>query len=796
MPNEANPLKFRALWLPCGVQNFERERINFDALRLDSEKPLVERLERHGELGRILRSTDVNLRFVWFTAGCDEGTSWYYADSDGFICALGTEPRMLRLADESYCVHRSGDPGLAWSEEWAMTAFQANLLFEGIWNSAFDPAVFLLTNEERRAKVEGAFTFGELQAPLIESGEYLWPLNEEEPLPWSLRARILVCAMRSFRNDHLLPLKWNIEAARRRLFAETMTLLHRQESLHQFAITYQEHQPGEPIVSRDGFFENTSDAQLRGYVLLVSAKIPLLDNLNYLAEEAMNDILADAGEPVGRRSPELAVLGQVVHSLRRLSVALKENVNTLENSFEAAWRDAMFHETEQVRVEEEALGELQREAGQETEGRWFETFLLVLTLAATIVVLMDAVGKKEGGGGDSGGTTGKGPGHPASGIVSQLAGHVHQLGWPFGFVAGFAVLAYLIAVAVRLLAHGFVPRYEQVTRLDEPIGHPADNRETTAGPARSDRPRHRKPAIGYKWKAKDIKAPGLKASRCLWGIGTYHGIVDGLSRIGVEELGNIRFAALSRAEIQRARVDTPSDADSFMRLHLAFTFLLSKPQSLWLRATFRNHRYWGGVPLSVFYGFTGWLYRILIKLSRTLPARRADIQCAIELHRHWPDQKVPAMLFVREVRTIVVSREHVTLNQSAALIHFLDSVVLQQLLPEYRRQQESAWSTTLGQQSLLARSADVAMPRRDRPTRLSLLADRIFVTGSDENVTFLRDSRVRPAGSAENGVRPPGTSNGTAPASNGRLLFVRPLAGILGRLRRDNVTRNSKAGRN
>ncbi len=751
MSDKIRGRKFSALWLPCGIQNFEREPRNFKALRLPSEAPLMDRLKRAWEDDeKAFRAPSVNLRFKWYPVA-EGDTEWCYFDSDGFICAIssnGGDPRLPQLADDDYRVNRSGEPGKNWSDDWLLTAFQANLLFEGIWNSAFDPAVFLLTNKKRKNDVETAFTFGELSESVIVDGEFQWSIDTQNPLPWQLRANIMAQAIRSFRDDHLLPLKWNIEAARRRLYGETMTLLHRQENLHQFAVIYSRHGGGDTILTRDSLFINTSDEQLRGYVSLISAKMPLIENLTYLAEDTVHNIryAADASEPeatnetdqdravaakpVQTNSPmrdvRPNVLAEIVHSWHKLVDAVGENVVALERSFEAVWRDSMYQETEQVRIEEEALGELQREASQESEGRWLDTLLFVITFGVTAAALVDAVTH----GGESQGS--------GSGI-QKIVSHHNPYIVPLIIVAGISLVIYLVAAVSRKLAHGFVPRYEQVTRLDEQIWLQSRNQLPNNGDGARRPSSAQAPHIDFEWDPEIVTEPMSLHRRRPWRLGVGRLAENALQPLGISNSPDIGFAILPHAEFQRARLDTPSEADSILRLHAEFTFLMSRVRKHRIpvlgRMRFRL------MPLVVFYYLTGWFYRLVVSASQTFPIRRADIQCVVELHRHWPDPGARAMLFVREIRVIVVSRKHMSLSENAALLHFVDSVVLQHLLPDYQRERQAQARTAQAsgrkQSQPLARDGQESF--RDRPLRLSLLSDRIFAFDQGEEITFVVD---------------------------------------------------------
>jgi hypothetical protein len=189
----------------------------------------------------------------------------------------------------------------------------------------------------------------------------------------------------------------------------------------------------------------------------------------------------------------------------------------------------------------------------------------------------------------------------------------------------------------------------------------------------------------------------------------------GLPALGIHD-DDLRFAVYPRAELKRVRLDSQSDADSYVRLHLEFSFLLSRSRPRRAGVHVR------AMPLNAFYAVTAWFYWLVMKFTRTFPIRRADVQCAVELHKHWPDPKMEAMVFIREVRVIIVSRDHVTLDQSVAMINYVDAAVLQRLLPAYRAELDGT----------LEQAPRTPKRKRDRPIRVSLLADRIFAVGEED----------------------------------------------------------------
>jgi hypothetical protein len=130
----------------------------------------------------------------------------------------------------------------------------------------------------------------------------------------------------------------------------------------------------------------------------------------------------------------------------------------------------------------------------------------------------------------------------------------------------------------------------------------------------------------------------------------------------------------------------------FTRFHLDLTFMLSRPYLLHLRKR--------GVTIPSFWGIPT---RLLLKTTDTLPRRRVQVQCALEIHHHSSGSEDHGLLFLRELRVIMLSRTDINLTEAISIMHFLDEILVRPLVREYND------------------------PNRDRKVNLSLLADRAVV---------------------------------------------------------------------
>jgi hypothetical protein len=511
---------------------------------------------------------------------------------------------LIPLAPKEYRVRRSTKQSIpdlgnyqSESEGWLLSNFQLNLLLEGIWNSAFDPAVFLMSNEQRAESVMGGFNIGSLLSELTTASE-ISEVDTACPIPAKVRRLIFRKAVRILRNDHLLPLKWNVEATRRHLFSETMTMLHRPERLMQFVSPHG--------ADREALFNKSSDEQLRGYVMLISAKLPLIDNLTFLAQDCLHALILDSGDDAGARG-EVQILEDLVTSWKGTAEALHGNVNALERSFTSIWQDQLLHETEQVRIEEEALGELQRQQALDKTTRWFDTLIFVITLGVAFAAL-----------------------YFSAGGAQTLKNHTATV-WEIA--AGIVVVASIVFwIGPRGFGHmlgDHLPRYEQVTRLDEVLridtmtvqGQEVDWMDLPL--LDTELYDLRRPECAGRLRQIGKRIFFTNRMRC-W-INLHWPCSPAADD---DSTSYFRIGLYIGEQIPRIRVDTPSAIDTYARIHLDLNFLLSRRRRITIETIFRQ-KY-----APILRGLTDWGNRLFAAYSETLPRRRVTAQCVLELHKH------------------------------------------------------------------------------------------------------------------------------------------------------------------
>lgn len=304
-----------------------------------------------------------------------------------------------------------------------LTFFQLNTILEGLYNSTLDFRVFFFTNQQReeieRAKRDysvGNFITSISAHLRIEQRKWtdrdhihethLFPesgdvtLKEQDEVrirellfelltlhledsvtkvPSSASARRMahqLCRsylthltgerlLRRFLHvtaaETLLKLKRRVERCRRALLSTMIEVTQRQQPLIQVE------SPDEPKDRIVG----VNPAQLRGYVMLFSAKLPLIANVRYYLKE-----LRIGDQELSEEDPVRVPYRTWLVLLR----ALISDVRGLERALEQSRMDALVQEEEQMRREEETIAEIER-----LQERTMQTLEPVTTLAISVV---------------------------------------------------------------------------------------------------------------------------------------------------------------------------------------------------------------------------------------------------------------------------------------------------------------------------------------------------------------------------------------------------------------------------
>jgi hypothetical protein len=265
----------------------------------------------------------------------------------------------------------------------ALTFFQLNTLVEGICNETLWPAVFFERYgfmTEWQGRKETAVTL------LHTIGQIVNVLHVEanaETLAGQITTLRHFLAVTS--RESLQRIKWSVESVRRSLLDEMMSVLHRQSRLIQLDLgAIQRERSPELAV-------DASESQLRGYVMLAAAKMPLIANVYEVANLTVDHITFLAGpEGLDSDAHELRVQ---LKQWKTLLDGLANNVRSLENAVEQAWMERLLYEEQQSRSEQEAMAEIERSRFGRPSARSvgksaIDAFNLMIAVLATLFVVV------------------------------------------------------------------------------------------------------------------------------------------------------------------------------------------------------------------------------------------------------------------------------------------------------------------------------------------------------------------------------------------------------------------------
>jgi hypothetical protein len=266
-----------------------------------------------------------------------------------FPLQAGRGGSLVRMADPLRA-YKGGPSGSGSFPMGILTFFQINTVFEGLINETLTPAVFFENEEQLMTRQPG-------DLELRTAGGFVDLLLVDLPAALCERQR-RIAALNHFlavtSRESLQKLKWSVESVRRSLLDEMMGVLHRQSRLNQLNLG-----SVEPTLEQA---VGANESQLRGYVMLVAAKLPLIANVERYAGNAVEHLAAEPG-PVGKPGAieaQFEDLKQQQLEWGRFVEALSDNIHGLESAIQHAWMERLLYEQEQVRSEQEAMAEIER----------------------------------------------------------------------------------------------------------------------------------------------------------------------------------------------------------------------------------------------------------------------------------------------------------------------------------------------------------------------------------------------------------------------------------------------------
>jgi hypothetical protein len=244
----------------------------------------------------------------------------------------------------------------------ALTFFQLNTLVEGICNETLWPAVFFERYDFMRKWLKQTETVVSILHTIADIIDILHVDRDAQEVDGQIAALRHFLAVTS--RESLQRVKWSVESVRRSLLDEMMSVLHRQSRLIQLDLgaVHRERAPELAV--------EASESQLRGYVMLAAAKMPLIANVYEVAKLTVDHITTatkpdnlpqlwpeDKRRSVGGQAAELNT--QLNH-WKVLLDGLNNSVHSLESAVQQAWMERVLYEEQQSRSEQEAMAEIER----------------------------------------------------------------------------------------------------------------------------------------------------------------------------------------------------------------------------------------------------------------------------------------------------------------------------------------------------------------------------------------------------------------------------------------------------
>jgi hypothetical protein len=318
------------------------------------------------------------------------------------VSLLDLHPSTVAIRREaqaaSATANRDPDVWLNSQYQGIMPFFQLNILLGGLFYPGFKPEIFFernptddeLEETDDRLSVRSRLLLDENGAVHDSvasdnrrhyehriSMEYVLDAllcgldrDGEEDNPEQALARTIDRFLTVTGDRALLPIKWRVERARRAILVAMLGVVHRKQHLTQM----REEQPFPES------FDAANEPQLRGYVTLLSAKLPLVSNVSSYLDPILVSRKAMGDE-------RFRLVEALAGEWRLLLDAISTSVESLNQAIESAWQERVLYEQEQTRAEQEAMAEIERarvsaSTRATTIDTLFGAMVLVFTIAA------------------------------------------------------------------------------------------------------------------------------------------------------------------------------------------------------------------------------------------------------------------------------------------------------------------------------------------------------------------------------------------------------------------------------
>jgi hypothetical protein len=236
--------------------------------------------------------------------------------------------------------------------------FQFNTILSGIYNYNFHPMIFFkpILDKENKKKIEYSLKifFNKIISHPNKFENYLnskiseLDIKEMESVLKDNSVKIDYFGSDYIRQfvrstSHcLLKIKWSIETCRRVLLRKCISILHRSEPVEQLE---------NPKDSYNDEIANANENQIKGFILLISSKFPLIKNL----QQYIDELRLDKRYEVNFKNINSFINGWVY-----LINGINSSLNGIENAIEQDRTERMLFELEEIRSEQETQTEITR----------------------------------------------------------------------------------------------------------------------------------------------------------------------------------------------------------------------------------------------------------------------------------------------------------------------------------------------------------------------------------------------------------------------------------------------------
>ena len=332
-----------------------------------------------------------------------------------------------------------------------LSFYQLNVMLEGLCNQSLLPAVFF---EHYLRAEEWLATRRRKSSMLTNLDDYIREITVAADASTPAGQMTTLHRFMTISRGSLQWMRRSVESVRRSLLDQMMAVSHRQARLIQLDLAGIDYERTPEMTGE------ATESQMRGYVMLVATKLPLMFTIADGAKKAMTELAHRTEGPRGPITDELQIrmseLNSLVASWIALLDRLRINVGSLETAVVHDWQERLLYEQEQARSEQEAMAEIERSRRGRPESRRmgdaaYNAIMLLLTAVAVFVAIQAA---------DTSTTSG------------MAWWEVALKLWPVAVVAALFFFAWPVAAGLRHLHHQRRPNndtysFEFAFRLDE-----------------------------------------------------------------------------------------------------------------------------------------------------------------------------------------------------------------------------------------------------------------------------------------------------------------------------------------